>query len=211
MKTLRPARLRSAGFTMVEILVVISIIALLATLSIVAMGHANRTSNREKTKAYIKAIELNLERFKNDNGTYPRPKEGSEGTTTTVSGNNYSVGGAIALYQALTADGDDGLEGGDTGSMGKPGSLADAKVYWADADPNGGQRVSRPADGKWFIADGFGVPMQYSVPPPVDPRNPDNFESLRVKYKNPRSYDLWSYGGVDKDNFTNEKAWLKNW
>lgn len=211
MKTLRPARPRSAAFTMVEILVVISIIALLASLSMVAMGHANRTSKREKTKAYIKAIELKLESFKNDNGTYPRPKEGSEGTTTTVSGNNYSVGGAIALYQALTADGDDGLEGGDTGSMGKPGTLPEATVYWADADPNGGQKISRPADGKWFIADGFGVPFQYLVPPPVDPRNPDNFEALRVKYKNPRSYDLWSYGGIDDANFADEKTWLKNW
>jgi prepilin-type N-terminal cleavage/methylation domain-containing protein len=207
MKTHVPARFRSAGFTMVEILVTISIIALLASLSIVAMGHANRTSNREKTKAYMKAIEMHLERFKNDNGTYPRPKEGSEGTTTTVGGINYSMGGAVTLYQALTGDGDDGMEGGDTGSQGKAGAMRDAVVYWGDADPNGSQRISRQADGKYFIADGFGAPFQYLVPPPVDPRNADNFEELKVKYHNPRSYDLWSYGG----EFANDKAWIKNW
>jgi type II secretory pathway pseudopilin PulG len=102
---------------MVEILVVISIIALLASLSIVAMGHANRTSNREKTKAYMKALELHLERYKGDNGSYPRPNDGSEAIMTTVRGNNYSMGGAITLYQALTADGDDAIEDGDTVSV----------------------------------------------------------------------------------------------
>jgi len=192
---------------MVEILVTISIIALLASLSIVAMGHANRTSNREKTKAYLKAIELNLERFRNDNGSYPRPKEGSDGIMTTVGGNNYSMGGAITLYQALTGDGDDAIEDGTTGSQGQAGSLRDAIVYWPDADPNGSQRISREADGKYYIADGFGAPFQYKVPPPVDPRNPDNFESLRLEYNNPRSYDLWSFAG----DIENEKAWVKNW
>ena len=193
---------------MVEILVTISIIALLATLSIVAMGHANRSSNREKTKAYLKAIELQLDRYKNDNGTYPRPKAGSEGNTVLVGGTNYPVGGAVTLYQALTGDGDDAIEGGDTGSQGRAGSLGpDAIVYWPDADPNGAQRISRAADGKWYIGDGFGVPFQYKVPPPVDPRNPDNIENLRNEYKNPGSYDLWSYGG----EYNNEKAWIKNW
>jgi len=192
---------------MVEILVTISIIALLASLSIVAMGHANRTSNREKTKAYLKVIENHLERFKNDNGSYPRPKEGSESETISVGGVGYSVGGAITLYQALTGDGDDAIEDGDTGSLGKPGSLRDSVVYWADADPNGSMRISREADGKYYIADGFGAPFQYKVPPPVDPRNADNFEELKIKYRNPRTYDLWSYGG----DFDNDNAWIKNW
>ena len=206
MKPLRSAR-AAHGFTMIEILVVISIIALLATLSIVAMGHANKTANREKSKSYLKAIENHLERFKNDNGSYPRPKEGSESTTTMVSGTNYPVGGAITLYQALTGDGDDSMEGGDTGSTGKAGSLEDSVVYWADAAPDGAQRITRQADGKYYIGDGFGVPFQYKVPPPVDPRNPDNFEALQNEYKNPRSYDLWSYGG----KYEEPKAWIKNW
>jgi type II secretory pathway pseudopilin PulG len=192
---------------MVEILVVISIIALLASLSIVAMGHANRTSNREKTKAYMKALELHLERYKGDNGGYPRPKDGSEAIMTTVRGNNYSMGGAITLYQALTADGDDAIEDGDTGSQGQAGSMRDLPVYWADADPNGSQRISRQADGKYFIADGFGVPFQYQVPPPQDPRNAGNYDELKSKYNNPTTYDLWSFGGQDET----QKAWIKNW
>lgn len=207
MNSPRPAHRRRAGFTMVEILVTISIIALLATLSIVAMGHATRQSNREKSKAYLKAIELKLEEYKNDNGTYPRPKEGSEGNMVTVGGTSYPVGGAITLYQALTSDGDDAIEGGDTGSIGEVGSLQDAKVYWADASPKGSQRIARAADGKWFIGDGFGVPFQYKVPPPTDPRKADDFETLRLEYKNPKSYDLWSYGG----KYEEEKAWIKNW
>jgi prepilin-type N-terminal cleavage/methylation domain-containing protein len=207
MKTTRPAKALSAGFTMVEILVVISIIALLASLSIVAMGHATRTSNREKSKAYLKNIELLLDRYKNDNGTYPRPKEGSEGNTTSVGGIQYSMGGAVALYQALTGDGDDGMEGGDTSSMGKAGSMRDSIVYWPDADPNGSMRIAREAEGKYFIGDGFGAPFQYKVPPPVSAKNADNFETLQTEYKNPRTYDLWSYGG----EYENPKAWITNW
>jgi hypothetical protein len=125
----------------------------------------------------------------------------------TVGGTSYPVGGAITLYQALTGDGDDAIEGGDTGSVGKVGSLQDAKVYWADASPEGSQRIARAADGKWFIGDGFGAPFQYKVPPPPDPRKADNFETLRMEYKNPTSYDLWSYGG----KYEEEKAWIKNW
>ncbi len=207
-----PRRRAPAGFTLVEILVTVSLVALLAALSIVAMGHATRTANIQKTKSYLQAIELFLDSYQQDYGTYPRPKEGGESATTLVGGNNYPVGGAIALYQALTADGDDSLENGETGSMGKAGSLGpEAKVYWAAADPTGSQRISRQADGKWYIGDGFGIPFQYVVPPPVDPRNADNFEALKQKYKNPRKYDLWSYGGTKEANFTDQNTWIKNW
>ena len=70
---------------------------------------------------------------------------------------SYDVGGAITLYQALTGDGDDAIEGGDSASNGIPGSTPESKIYWADADPRGSQRISRMDGGKYFLADGFGV------------------------------------------------------
>jgi prepilin-type N-terminal cleavage/methylation domain-containing protein len=197
-----------AGFTLIEVLITISVIALLATLSLVAMRFATRTANRKKTAAYMKTIELLLEGYRNDNGVYPRPKEGMEGEKVEVSGTSYDVGGAITLYQALTGDGDDAIEGGDSASSGVPGSTPESVVYWADADPKGSQRISRMDGGKYFLADGFGVPWQYRVPKRVDPRKPDAFLEEKDKYHNPKTYDLWSYGGSDESD---QNVWIKNW
>jgi prepilin-type N-terminal cleavage/methylation domain-containing protein len=199
------------GFTMIEILITVSVIALLATLSLVAMGYATKVSNRKKTESYRNTIALFLDRYRNDNGLYPRPKEGAEGDTVSVVGMNYSVGGATTLYQALTGDGDDAIEGGDTASTGVPGSTPESEVYWADADPRGSHRITRENNGKWYVADGFGVPWQYKVPKPLDPKRPDAFQEEKDKYHNPKTYDLWSYGGTDEANIMNEKAWIKNW
>jgi len=62
----------SAGFTLIEIMVVVFILGLLATL--VAPKIIGRTDDARRTKAAadIKAIEQALQLFKLDNGYYPR-------------------------------------------------------------------------------------------------------------------------------------------
>jgi hypothetical protein len=62
--------------------------------------------------------------------------------------------------------------------------------------------------GKYFLADGFGVPWQYRVPRRVDPRKPDAFLEEKNKLHNPKTYDLWSYGGSDGSD---PNVWIKNW
>jgi len=66
-------RLRSsAGFTLIEIMVVVFILGLLATL--VAPKIIGRTDDARRTKAAadIRAIEQALQLYKLDNGAYPR-------------------------------------------------------------------------------------------------------------------------------------------
>jgi prepilin-type N-terminal cleavage/methylation domain-containing protein len=199
-------RCRTRAFTLIELMVTISLIALLAALALVAMKYANTVSRREKAKSQIKVIESALSRYSSDNGTLPRPKEGGEGQSVTVGGTTYPGGGAIALYQALSGDGDNLIEGGEAGSLGQPGSTADAKVYWQDLDPHSNpQRIVQQLSGQYMLVDPWGAPWQYRVPPPRDPNNPDDFD--RTKYHNPTTFDLWSYGG----DYQNEKAWIKNW
>lgn len=68
--------LRTAGFTLVEILVVVFIIGLLAT--IVSVSVIGRTDEARRTKAVadLKEIEQALHLYKLDNGFYPTTEQG---------------------------------------------------------------------------------------------------------------------------------------
>jgi general secretion pathway protein G len=67
---------RTAGFTLIEILVVVFIIGLLAT--IVSVNVIGQTDNARitKAKADLKQIEQGLHLYKLDNGIYPTTDQG---------------------------------------------------------------------------------------------------------------------------------------
>lgn len=69
----RPARIREGllGFTLIEILVVISIIAILASLVLAAAGSVQRKGARSRAESEIAAVAAALESYKADNGDYP--------------------------------------------------------------------------------------------------------------------------------------------
>lgn len=69
----RPARVRT-GFTMVELLVVISIIALIIALVLPVYTHITNNIIRRKVRATIAALESGCQRYKSErcgNGNYP--------------------------------------------------------------------------------------------------------------------------------------------
>jgi prepilin-type N-terminal cleavage/methylation domain-containing protein len=200
---------RPRGFTLIELMTTITIIAIMAGLLIAALKFARTTANRNKASAHIKAIELGLKGYKKDYGYYPVPKPGG-GAMVDVSGTQFSAGGAVCLYQALSGDGDDAMEGGASGSTGKMKSAADANVYWdqLDAESNP-QRVVLKKNGIYLLVDPWGCPFQFHVPPPPDPTHPNDFETLKTQYHNTATYDLYSYGGLEE--FQNQKKWLTNW
>lgn len=109
----------TSGFTIVELLIVIVVIAILATVSIVAYnGIQTRAENNKTTstvEAYVKAIQL----YAVDNGQYPStstwPCIGDYGGLTGIvcgavveassSACNYSGGASVnAAFDALIAD-----------------------------------------------------------------------------------------------------------
>lgn len=93
---------RASGFTLVEMMIVISIIVVLAAMTIGGYNYAMRGSKRRTTEATMTAITSSLERYFEKNGEYPEPATKDE-FAPTMPGKVYNVGGARCLYQALRA------------------------------------------------------------------------------------------------------------
>jgi prepilin-type N-terminal cleavage/methylation domain-containing protein len=62
---------RQAGFTLIELMVVIAIIGLLASIITVSLSSAQAKGRDAKRVADIRTIQLALEEYYNDNGNYP--------------------------------------------------------------------------------------------------------------------------------------------
>lgn len=88
-------RISKAAFTLIEMMVVITIIIILAGLVVGGMEYANQRSATEKAKTQIALLSKGIEEYKLDMGAYP-----ATGDITTTSGSNGTVTSFI-LFNAL--------------------------------------------------------------------------------------------------------------
>ena len=79
----------SPAFTLIELLVTITVIAILAGITLAAMGGVNQKATRDKTKAEIAAISNALEQYKSVNDTYPTA--GGNSTVPFASSGNATI------------------------------------------------------------------------------------------------------------------------
>ena len=77
------------GFTLVELLVVISIIGILATLVTANLNSARSRARDAQRKSDLKSIETGLRLYFNDNGTYPIESALPWGDIWTVGNTTY--------------------------------------------------------------------------------------------------------------------------
>ena len=180
------SKCRRSAFTLIELLTVISIIAILMAMTIAIISYAQDKAAEEKTKSVLIAVKAGLERYKDEYGEYPEPAENS-GTGKS---------GSVALYQALMDDGDDEILGGPN----EPSEGRTGENMFVDMKSKG--FVDSEGSTNW-IKDGYDRRIYYQV---YDPENPEA--------TNQTTYDIWSYGkdkGGNKADTDNEALWIKNW
>ncbi len=134
MKPQHRQRSNQDGFTLIEIMVVILILGLLATIVVQSLRGATDKAKRVKAQADIAELKTGLDRYYLDAGSYPTSDQGLQALVAAPSGGqvpaNYESGGYLQsipkdpwgnpyFYQSdgnsyvLKSYGADGVEGGD--------------------------------------------------------------------------------------------------
>ena len=90
---------KSSGFTLVELLIVIVIIGILASIGLSSFASAQAKSRDAKRKANLSQIASALELYYNDKGTYPADSSGGTG--------NFKICGELGTSECVW--GEDGL------------------------------------------------------------------------------------------------------
>jgi len=203
---------KSDGFTLVELLVVISIITILAGLTISTMSFAQNNAARNRARAEITGLSVAIESYKIDNGDYPRDAntDGLDASTlpgmTTSAPSPYVLLSSVALYKALS--GDTALLSGTTGVDSSGQKL---KVYFPFKPnmlypkvPAGTARTT--ATAVQAIVDPFKNVYGYSTIGSAVASG--SAATSGTSGYNP-TFDLWSTGGATSTSGTG--VWLTNW
>lgn len=198
--TRNPHRLHAA-FTLMELLVVISIIALLASMTMGAFSYVQKAAMRNRTTAMHRAIISGLENYHSEFGEYPEPAGGG---MDTFHGRSYGTGGARMLYQALSGDGTDMIRLASGGGRASDGKWdADEKMMLTEMPK---EMYSVAGSNRNMLLDGFSHPFQYTKGGTQQAINP--------------TFDLWSYGEDDENTMAEDRGikqsakatakWIKN-
>ncbi len=196
----RPALIHSSfrrtGFTILELLIVITIIIILAALIIGTVGYVQKKAARSRAEAEIAAMSAACESYKADNGTYPRDTGATTDNLDSRTSYNPAgyFGASLFLYNSLA--------GATSGSRATSASL---KSYF-NFRPN----MLYPTDqtqNVQYLRDPFGNSYGYSTAYQADVANGTNPPSRGY---NP-TFDLWSTGGATSNSQTDQAQWIKNW
>jgi type II secretory pathway pseudopilin PulG len=156
----------AGAFTIVEVLVVITIILVLAGLILATSGYAHNKAARSRAEVEIAGMSAALENYKADNGVYP-----SSAATTSLDAKldkdstqtKYQAANLL-LYEQLSGDLDHNRS-------------AEAKSYFTFKD----NQLNPQTGDVTFIKDPFGNSYGYSTINQIDPS----------KGYNP-TFDVWS-------------------
>ena len=198
----KPARCKRAlprstnhAFTILELLIVISIIIILAGLILATSGYVQKKGARSRAEAEIAAMSAALESYKADNGIYPRDANSTDRLDARSSTNpTQYVASSLSLYNQLFG-----------AASGSRTPTAGVKSYFT-FKPN----MLSPTDqaqNVQYIRDPFGNVYGYSTAYQADLDAGTNPPSHGY---NP-TFDLWSTGGTMGGSALDPQQWIKNW
>jgi prepilin-type N-terminal cleavage/methylation domain-containing protein len=190
-----------AGFSLIELFVVISIIVVLAGLILSTVGYVQKKGERARAETEIAAMSAACESYKADNGIYPR--DTTNNTTDTLNAQadsdpsatpfpNVYQNASQFLYGELSGDRNfnnviDAAEQANRAYFTfKPQMLEGPK------DTNGNLTAVS------YIRDPFGNSYGYSTANQAAPANGYN-----------PTFDLWSTANANPPDDRNQ--WIKNW
>jgi type II secretory pathway pseudopilin PulG len=203
---IRHSTFRARGaFTIIELLVVISIIIILAGLVLGTVGYVQRKAARARAEAEIMAISAALENYKADNGTYPRDTTASATTDNLDAKTSFNPttaywAASLFLYGELSGDRDfNGVidPGAKSYMTFVTGSLGRATM---SSPPGAGNKVT-------YLRDPFGNSYGYST---AYQKDLDAGTNPPTHGYNP-TFDLWSAAGTIVTQASDEAQWVKNW
>ena len=176
------------GFTLIELMLVIAIIAVLASLTIGGVRYYDEKTKYSRTEVLIKSIESALEEYKRDNGFYPQG-DGASGSTEQV-------------YIALYGDGKLSINAAGVVSIvnapdGDNADTTDGTMYLATLNPEltGTKGNVELQGGRYVIVDSWSNEMANSSRNQLRYRHNPQDPLVVNDMMNPVSdYDLWSKG-----------------
>jgi len=172
------------GFTLVELLVVVTIIVVLSGLVIGVSGFVQRKAAVTKAKTQLKLMETKLDEYTQDAGGFPEKFDDK----------------GLIVYTMLYGDGigPDGVAGSldDTPPDGTPDE--GARVYLSELDPNINKQQMlslRPGSRVPLkLVDPWGNSWRFRSGDSHNPKNPD--------------FDLWSMGPDAREHTEDD---IRNW
>lgn len=189
-------RLRAAqGFTLMEILVVMAIIVVLATLTISIYTWLETKKNEQTTEAIVRKIDMGMESYHNDHDRYPYGTESPFRNQGIAVGNGEEYSSNV-VYMALF---------GDYKNQGVP--QKDAIIYNEELNPSN-QPKSNPTVRQinvtnkageqvslYILSDPWGAPYRYRLGSSQSlPSKSTNAANLKMGPGINPGYDFWSFG-----------------
>jgi prepilin-type N-terminal cleavage/methylation domain-containing protein len=194
-----------SGFTLIELIVTVTIIVILTGLVLSTVGYVQKKAARSRAETEIAAISAACENYKADNGVYPRgqstsvPPSGTPTYTVATSGTDHLNARVNTdstqkiyqdtcryLYEQLSGDGNLDL----VTDVGKKSYFTFKESMLATIKDANGTTV-----GLSHIKDPFGNSYGYSTANQAASGNGYN-----------PTFDLWS-----TVNSTDPNQWIKNW
>lgn len=220
-------RTSTSAFTLIEMLTVMVVIAVLASLVVSVNAFAQRKAATTRAEAEIKTMAAACESYKGDFGNYPRDFEADSYTDAlcpVLHGNPMDkekvyAKACLSLYKAISGDARLGIDPEPPAEKtDKPDGKPETKGY-CEFRPN---QLRKNLSGEIeFIQDPFGNSYGYSTKCAADEEVYRQKILKKPDFPRPKSFgfsptfDLWSTGGVIvKDGSPTDadrKQWIKNW